>query len=157
MFLAGFLTVPLTGQRLLQTLLFARFQIETVALHFLDDVLGLDFALEAAQGILQRLALLHSHFCHAEYTCLPIQSDELLVFQGWAGYVKQTRMDAAFQGNRAAAAPTTCRAGICCRKATTRRFLRFQSGATLMVAWTGSSFAGSMLPTGVSERTTPVW
>jgi len=48
LFLAGFLSVALAGQRLLYTLFFARFQVVRVTLHLFDDVLLLHLALEAA-------------------------------------------------------------------------------------------------------------
>ena len=39
-----------------------------MTLNFLDDVLLLDLALEAPQGILEGLALLNPNFCHLGYT-----------------------------------------------------------------------------------------
>ena len=50
-FPATFLPVPFAGQRLLGPELLTRLQIEGMALHFFDDVLLLDFSLEAAKGI----------------------------------------------------------------------------------------------------------
>jgi hypothetical protein len=49
---ATLLPVSLTGQRLLDPFSFARFQVEGMLFHFLDDVLLLDFSLEPAEGIL---------------------------------------------------------------------------------------------------------
>jgi hypothetical protein len=42
-----------------------------MALHFLDNVLLLDFSLEPAQGVFQRLALLKLYFCQTKYTSKP--------------------------------------------------------------------------------------
>jgi len=50
-FPAIFLPVPFPGQRLLGPKLLAWLQVKGVTLHFLDDVLGLDFTFEAAQGV----------------------------------------------------------------------------------------------------------
>jgi hypothetical protein len=55
---ACFLTGALACQRFLHAFLFARLQIKGVTFHFLDDVLGLDFALEPAQRVFERLAFL---------------------------------------------------------------------------------------------------
>ena len=44
---------------------FPGLHVVAVLLDFLDDVLGLDLALEAAKSIFQRLALLNYNFCHA--------------------------------------------------------------------------------------------
>ena len=49
---SDFFTTTLPGQRLLDSFLLARFQIEGMFLHFFDDVLLLDFTLEPAEGIL---------------------------------------------------------------------------------------------------------
>src|SRR5581483_2627594 len=62
--LARLFPAALTGQGFFHPLLFTRFQVEAVALYFLNDVLLLDLPFEAAQGILQRLALLQFHFGH---------------------------------------------------------------------------------------------
>jgi hypothetical protein len=59
---ARLLAVALTCQRFLHPLLFARLEVEAVTLHFLDDVLLLDFTLESAQCILEGFPLLHSYF-----------------------------------------------------------------------------------------------
>jgi hypothetical protein len=62
---ADFFPGTLSGQGLLHPALLARLQIVGVTLHFLNDVFGLNLALETAQGVLQGLALLQSNFCHA--------------------------------------------------------------------------------------------
>ena len=49
---ATLLPVSLPGQRLLDPLPFTRLQVEGMLLHFLDNVLLLDFSLEPAEGIL---------------------------------------------------------------------------------------------------------
>src|SRR5438552_18604950 len=61
--LASFLAAALARQRLFHALLLARFQIKGVPLDLLDYVFCLYLALEATQGVLQRFALLQSHFC----------------------------------------------------------------------------------------------
>ena len=68
LFLADLLAVALAGKRFLDALLLAGLQIEGVTLHFLDDVFGLDLALEAAQRVFQRLAFLHTNLCQVKYT-----------------------------------------------------------------------------------------
>jgi hypothetical protein len=57
------LAIPLARQRLFYTALFAWFQVEGVTLYFLDNVLRLYLALEAAQSILKRLAFLYANLC----------------------------------------------------------------------------------------------
>jgi hypothetical protein len=52
----------LSRQSLLQSPLLARLQVVRVTLHCPNNVLGLNFALEPTEGILQRLALLQSNF-----------------------------------------------------------------------------------------------
>ena len=54
----------LSRQSLFDSFLFARLQVEGVLLNLFDDVLLLDLALEAAEGIFDRLALVQSHFSH---------------------------------------------------------------------------------------------
>ena len=62
---ADFFSGTLARQGLLHPAFLARLQIVGVTLHFLNDVFGLNLALETAQGVLQGLALLQSNFCHA--------------------------------------------------------------------------------------------
>ena len=50
-FFANLLSSTLSRQRLLDSALRARLQIEGVALHFLNDVLGLNLALETTEGV----------------------------------------------------------------------------------------------------------
>src|ERR1700729_4352634 len=57
----------LSRQSLLYSTLIARLQVEGVTLHLLDDVLGLNFALESTKSILHRFAFLQSNFCHAHH------------------------------------------------------------------------------------------
>jgi len=61
------LSGTLARQSLLQPALLARFQIVGVTLHFLNDVFGLNLAFESTKGVLERLALLQSNFCHAHH------------------------------------------------------------------------------------------
>ena len=56
------LAAPLAGQSLFHPALFPRFQIVGMFLNFFDDIFLLNFALETAQGVLQRLAFLESYF-----------------------------------------------------------------------------------------------
>jgi len=60
---ASFLAVAFAGERLFHTLFFARLEIEGVPLYLFNNVFLLHFSLEAAQGVLQRFALLDSNFC----------------------------------------------------------------------------------------------
>jgi hypothetical protein len=69
-FPAILLPVSLAGQRLLSPELLTRLQVKGVAFHFLDDVLLLDFALEAAKGVFERFALLKLNFRQTKYTSL---------------------------------------------------------------------------------------
>jgi hypothetical protein len=68
LFFPSFLPAALSRQSFLHAPLFTGFQIEGVALHFLDDVLLLDLALEAAQGILEGFSLLQSDFRQNNHT-----------------------------------------------------------------------------------------
>jgi hypothetical protein len=57
----------LSRQSLLYSTLIARLQVEGVTLHLLNDVLGLNFALESPKRIFHRFAFLQSNFCHAHH------------------------------------------------------------------------------------------
>ncbi len=70
-FFSSLLAIPLARQRFFHAAFFTGFQVEAVTLHFLDDVLGLHFALEAPQCIFKRLAFLHANLCQFEYTPIP--------------------------------------------------------------------------------------
>src|SRR5215510_7864862 len=63
---ASFLAVPFAGKRFFHALLLARLEIEGVPLHFFNNVFLLHFSLKAAQGVLQRFALLYSNFCQTD-------------------------------------------------------------------------------------------
>ena len=65
---ADLLSIPLSGQRLLDALFLSRLEVERVLLYFFDDVLRLDLALETTKGILQRLSLLKPDFSHSTDT-----------------------------------------------------------------------------------------
>jgi hypothetical protein len=54
----------LPRQSLLDPLLLARLQVEGMPFDFLDDVFLLHFSFEASECVLDRLALLNSHFSH---------------------------------------------------------------------------------------------
>jgi len=62
MFFPNLLASTLSRPGLLHSTLPAGLQVEGVTLHFLDDVFRLNLALEAPQGILDRLAFLQSNF-----------------------------------------------------------------------------------------------
>src|SRR5208282_638770 len=57
----------LLRQSLLHPASLARLQVVGVTLHFLDDVLRHNLALEPTKGVLQRLSLLQSNFCHTHH------------------------------------------------------------------------------------------
>jgi len=62
LFFPSFFPAALARQSFLHAPLFAGFQVKGVALHFLDDVLLLHLALEAAQGVFKGFSLLQSDF-----------------------------------------------------------------------------------------------
>ena len=66
LFFACFLARPLTSQRGLHTLLFARFQVKGVTLDLLDNVFLLYLAFKAAQCILEGFSLLKPNFCQTD-------------------------------------------------------------------------------------------
>src|SRR5579875_3636398 len=69
--LANFLAIAFACKGFLDAALFAWLQVEGVALDLFDDVLGLHFALEAAQRIFKRFTLLNSNLCQKKYTSKP--------------------------------------------------------------------------------------
>src|ERR1700684_2350285 len=68
LFLTDLLAIALAGQCFLHPLLLTRLQVKRVALHFLDNVFSLNLALEAAQCVLERFALLNTNLCQGKYT-----------------------------------------------------------------------------------------
>ena len=66
-FFADFLAGALLRQSLLHPFSLTWLQVVGVTLYFLNDVFGLNLALEAAQGVFQGLALLQSNFCHRHH------------------------------------------------------------------------------------------
>src|ERR1019366_3565936 len=70
-FPARLLPVTFAGQGLLDPELLTRFEVEGVTLHFLDDVLLLDLALEAAKGVFYCLTLLQVYFGLPTHTSQP--------------------------------------------------------------------------------------
>jgi hypothetical protein len=64
---AHFFSQPFSSQGLFDPFLFTRLQIEGMLFYVLDDVFLLNFALEPAQGVFQRLALLQSDFCQSHH------------------------------------------------------------------------------------------
>jgi hypothetical protein len=59
---ARFLAIALASQRLLDSFLLSRLQVEGVTFDFFDDVLLLYLTFEPSKGVLQSLALLKSYF-----------------------------------------------------------------------------------------------
>ena len=86
LFLTNLFAIALASKCFFHALLFTRFQIKRVTLNFLDDVLGLHFALETAQGILERFTFLNSNLCQKKYTSQSRQNGYLL------GYVIPARL-----------------------------------------------------------------
>ena len=76
------LAISLARQGLLDAALLPWFQVERVALHFLDDVFLLHLPLEPAKGVLEGFPLLKPHFSHALNTPSPSQSLLRLVIIG---------------------------------------------------------------------------
>jgi hypothetical protein len=65
------LPVAFASQRLLGSQLLSRLQVKRVSFHFFNDVLLLDLALEASEGVLQCFALLKLYFSQTKNTSLP--------------------------------------------------------------------------------------
>jgi len=65
---ACFFPVSLSGQRLLDPALLARFQVKRMPFDLFNDVLLLDLSLEPAKGVLQSFALLKLYFRQTKYT-----------------------------------------------------------------------------------------
>ncbi len=68
LFLANLLAIAFASQRFFYTLFLAGLKIEGVTLNLFDNVFGLNFALEAAQGIFERFTFLNSNLCQGKYT-----------------------------------------------------------------------------------------
>jgi len=68
LFLTNLLAIALAGQCFLYPLLLTWLQVKRVTLHFFDNVFSLNFALETAQCVLERLALLNTDLCQGKYT-----------------------------------------------------------------------------------------
>jgi hypothetical protein len=64
LFFPGFFPATLARQGFLHPFLFARFQVEGMTLHFLNDVFLLHLALKPAQSVFEGLTLLKSDFGH---------------------------------------------------------------------------------------------
>ena len=79
LFFARFLAASFAGQRFFHALFLARFQVEGMTLHFLDDVFLLYLAFETSQRILEGLALLNSDFSQTNYTPLLVPNWTTLV------------------------------------------------------------------------------
>ena len=71
----GLFSATFSGQSFFYTFLFTGLQVKGVAFDFLDDVFLLHLALEAAQGIFQRLTFLDSYFRQFCYTPRPVRLD----------------------------------------------------------------------------------
>ncbi len=63
LFFTDFLPIALACECFLHALLLAWFQVEGVALYFLDDVFRLHFALKTAECIFKGFAFLDTNFC----------------------------------------------------------------------------------------------
>jgi hypothetical protein len=90
----SFLPAAFARECFFHALLFAGFQIKGVALDLLNNVFLLHFALEAAQCILEGLALLQSDFCQRNNTPKLVQSDCIVIASFCAqvkGYVGSRR------------------------------------------------------------------
>ncbi len=68
LFFANFLTIAFARQRLFDSLFLTGFEVKGMTLDFLNDVLGLNFALKTAQGIFERFTFLNSNLCQRKYT-----------------------------------------------------------------------------------------
>ncbi len=68
LFLANLLAIAFASQRFFHALFLAGFQVEGVTLNLFDNVFGLNFALETAQGIFERFTFLNSNLCQGKYT-----------------------------------------------------------------------------------------
>lgn len=75
----------LARQSFLRAPLFTRLEVERVAFHFLDDVLGLHFALEPAQRILQTFTFLNPNFCQSQTPPNRTELDLCKLSQGFEG------------------------------------------------------------------------
>jgi len=71
--LTDLLAVALAGECFFDPLLLTWLQVKRVTLHFLDDVFGLNLALEPAQCVLKRLTFLNTNLCQGKYTSKPSQ------------------------------------------------------------------------------------
>lgn len=65
--LADLLTITFASERFFDALLFARLQVEGMALDFFDNVFCLHLALKATQGIFKRFAFLNSNLCQEKH------------------------------------------------------------------------------------------
>ena len=79
------LATALPRQCFLDALLLTRLQVKGVTLDLLDDVFLLHFSFEAAQGILERFALLESDFCQLDHTPKLVPFGRLYLCQGSPG------------------------------------------------------------------------
>ena len=68
LFLTDLLAIALASERFFDALLLAWLQVKRVTLDLFDNVFGLNFALETAQGIFERFTLLNSNLCQWKYT-----------------------------------------------------------------------------------------
>src|SRR5262245_5767838 len=64
-FSTNLLSAAFSGQGLLDTFLFAWFQVERVFLDFFDDVFLLNLAFESPQGIFNGFSVLNPYFCQS--------------------------------------------------------------------------------------------
>ena len=78
---ASLLAVAFASQSCLHPLFFTRLQVVGVTLDFLDDVLLLNLAFEAAQRIFQRLAFLYTNFSQRISTSKPASGPILIILE----------------------------------------------------------------------------
>jgi hypothetical protein len=88
LFLTNLLAIALAGQCFLYPLLLTWLQVKRVTLHFLDNVFSLNFALEAAQCVLERLALLNTDLCQGKYTSKRSQLGSAIRIRPWGAKVR---------------------------------------------------------------------
>jgi hypothetical protein len=98
----SFFPATLARQCFLHALFLAWFQIKGVALDLLNNVFLLYLALESAQCIFKRLALLQSDFCQRNYTPKLAQVDCIVIARFCVqvkGYVASAVLGSWFEGS----------------------------------------------------------
>ena len=75
---SDFFTTMLPGQRLLDSFLLARFQIEGMFLHFFDDVFLLNLSLKTSKRILDRFTVLYADFGQLSTPPIPRKPTDII-------------------------------------------------------------------------------